>query len=844
MDYDYYRPTGGPMCNEMLQKTSKDTIFSLRYPSQAWRPISVATDIVDTDSETEDPSKVEDNSFRLSSQSSGPPSFTSFTTASSYDEVSTPLSSLGVEAFPELNVFKQVEVEGPRGPHLFRNSTGPPVADEDVVLTLAPLTPKTNRDLGDLLARSPLPPQNSRYQYHKYTDSELDYSQLVLWTPEMVAQWMLNAGIEPYVADCFLHNDISGAILITLKFEDLREIGIQSFGIRTNIWHQIQALCDSRPSPPRQATPIEDASSSEARQVTEKEGGQEVGRRQGRRRRLRRRISEEEDAIHPMDSASIIGIEQYLPKPHRCAKGQSCAKWKKNEKIMQEFRKLNPTVDVRNGGSIMIYGDAGNPDTARAIDPNETMRPTSDAVPSVVASSDVLGPGGIPPLQYLQEASKRNDNARDTRDKVRRFLDFQQKPGNSDQVPPTPPFELAPLPASKPAHQGLRHLPKLSIPSHPQQYRPAPLKASTVPQPAESQLSQYRQRQSPAQSERNPVQPEVSVPYRMDKSASLSPDLETCRNPYRFGTPFSEMDVPVTSVPIGPVSRDASQSVPPNMNYQAVSRSNPVSHSRSQSQTSARRPSISVLPAVNEDASAHQSSKTPPSKSSSPVHHAQQQPQQKPLQAPPRCNYPWSPVDRTKFKQAIPSLSSIRRDNAIDPPEASDSVTYQGPMKKRKTRLLRNEWHDGYFTLRGTRLNMHKNVTEMDRTLEYIDIDDYAIACSSLASTSKLSAAFKAVHISHNRKMSEPKSDPVGAFSFQLIPQDKNAGLRLRKRDSFMSGMSGTSSSEGVNGTGKTHHFAVKGRDERIDWMRELMLAKAMKQKSEGFEISVNGNMI
>jgi hypothetical protein len=44
--------------------------------------------------------------------------------------------------------------------------------------------------------------------------------------------------------------------------------------------------------------------------------------------------------------------------------------------------------------------------------------------------------------------------------------------------------------------------------------------------------------------------------------------------------------------------------------------------------------------------------------------------------------------------------------------------------------------------------------------------------------------------------------------------------------------------------TGKTHHFAVKNRDERIDWMRELMLAKALKQKGDGFEISVNGNMI
>lgn len=159
-------------------------------------------------------------------------------------------------------------------------------------------------------------------------------------------------------------------------------------------------------------------------------------------------------------------------------------------------------------------------------------------------------------------------------------------------------------------------------------------------------------------------------------------------------------------------------------------------------------------------------------------------------------------------------------------------------MKKRKMRLFRHEWQDGYFTIKGTRLNMHKDSKEMDHTLEYVDIDDYAIACSNLAS-SKLGAAFKAMNISQSRG----KSDSVAAFSFQLIPQDKEVGVRLRKRDSFMHAP-GAASDQGVNGTGKTHHFAVKDRNERIDWMRELMLAKALKQKGQGFEISVNGNMI
>jgi hypothetical protein len=168
--------------------------------------------------------------------------------------------------------------------------------------------------------------------------------------------------------------------------------------------------------------------------------------------------------------------------------------------------------------------------------------------------------------------------------------------------------------------------------------------------------------------------------------------------------------------------------------------------------------------------------------------------------------------------------------------------------------MLRHEWHEHYFTLRGTRLTMHKDAaTVASKTLEYIDVDDYAIACSSIAS-SKLNAAFKAMHIRRGSGDAAGSKDDVAAFSFQLIPQDSKGSTRLRKRESSLSGILGVGSNssasnlpglEGAtNGTGKTHHFAVKGRDERIDWMRELMLAKALKQKGEGFEVSVNGNMI
>lgn len=637
----------------------------------------------------------------------------------------------------------------------------------------------------------------------------------------MVAQSMLNAGIEYSMANRFVENDINGAILITLKFEDLRELDIQSFGIRTKVWHQIQALRDSRPASPRPETPIEDVPSREVCGEGTRQESPGIKRQQSRRR-LRQKYLK--DDITPMESVSIIGIEQVIPKPHNCAKGENCSKWRKQQQLIRSFKKENPHVDMNTYGTIMIAGDAGNPETAKALDPNETLRPVSEAVNSVVASSDILGPGGLPPLQYLQEATLRSLQQRDPQDNVRQFLSFQQRQlgDASNEVPPTPPYFDTNPPAQAP-HQGLRHLPKLSIPGKPIDPRPALPRASTVPPVAPQQVQQ-----PPA------VQQVPFVPYRMSKADPLSIELETPRNPYRFGTPFSEMDVPVTAVPLGPVARETSQSVPPDMNY----RVSPVRNAppRSQSRASARRPSFPVLPALDENKISPQTGRAT-SKAPSPSSPKANGRQQQPLQAPPRVNYPWSPVERRDSEPTFPPLPAALTKKETPSTDATSGISHQGPMKKRKTRMLRHEWHDGYFTLKGTRLNMHKDAGEIDRTLEYVDIDDYAIACSSLASTSKLSAAFKAVHISHNRE----KSDPVAAFSFQLIPQDKNAA-KLRKRESAL--QSNGVPAGGVNGTGKTHHFAVKNRDDRIDWMRELMLAKALKQKGEGFEISVNGNMI
>jgi hypothetical protein len=716
-------------------------------------------------------------------------------------------------------------------------------------LSLSPITPKDPRQMDAQLHavyRTTLPSRRRESGPFRYTEEELETSTLPEWSPEMVAQWMLNAGVELPATERFVENDINGAILITLKFQDLKELGISSFGVRTRIWEEIHAMRNIQQPEPQPETPIEDEPDRRARRELHR---QESNAEKPKRKPSKARVKMN-DIISPLESVSIVGIEQIMPKPHNCRKGEKCAKWKRHQRMMEAFKKDHPFVDA-NAGTIMVAGNPGNPQTAVAINPNisDSYRPFSDAIPSFVASSDVMGPGGLPAVQYLQEAMLQNVMQRDPQDNVLQFLNFQTHVGTTSEIPPTPPFEVQPQDDRPRAGSttGLRGLPKLSIPSHPtvlprsQQHPASAHPASAAPMSAYPLPARhsYSPQQIPAYREASPATSEEATPTGV----------------YRFGTPFSEMDVPVILTELPPVSRDFSQSVPPDMNY----RHNPAPP-RSMSRATNRRPSFPVLPALDENKATTPFSMKPARTFPMRAGSVSQASTQKPMQAPPRAHYPWTSEQHPTMERAIPPLSTVNIGGRHSPLSSTpkvdmtggDTISYQGLMKKRKTKMLRHEWHEHFFTLRGTRLAMHKDVQNSNKTLEYIDVDDYAIACSGLAS-SKLNAAFKAMHLRRNSDEKASKGD-VAAFSFQLIPQEvaKN-GARLKKRESTFGsilggGNSSTSSIPGlegaVNGTGKTHHFAVKNRDERIDWMRELMLAKALKQKGDGFEVSVNGNMI
>ncbi|KAL8873056.1 MAG: hypothetical protein Q9174_001410 [Haloplaca sp. 1 TL-2023] len=719
---------------EMYDKSFARPMFASRTSSS--RPLSEATEMYDT--EFEDDSDMDDYAGRRSEDSFGK---RSITTASTYDEIRTPASH-------EFNQFqfqmpqKPAEmkpVEGPVGPHLFRMSQDT-TEDLDFYLSMSPISSPQE-------AQTHRPEEQEVPIYQQPEEPPMSSVPLVAWTARQVANWMSDFGFEESIIEKFRMHDISGAILKDLQFGDLKELGVQSFGQRHRLWNEIRTLrghvLGYPPTPSEDAFPstqisrqqsVREQLSNECSNPATPEGEPNASAAFGRRvaRRARRRS---EDIISPGESASIVAIEQLLPKPHQCSKGENCSRWQKQQRKLAKIAKEFPM-------ELEQLREAETSPTEVAV------RPASEAVPSVVASSDLLGPGQRPALR-LDEDVLRVVQSRDPQENVRQFLNFQHMNEPAEEDPTTPPYEMFP-PLSPRKNDNLMRLPRLTIPS------------GTPPSEVRTAI---RQQATPI-------------------TAMHMPDRGTSMDIYRLGSPASEMDVPVTAIPAGPVARDESQSVPPDMRFGGhLSRSGSRVDNRRQQGPPMVRPQTSA----------------PIERSRSVASHRHQP------------SFVMAPLEENL-------MSPIDAKDEMTPTTLQD-VNHAGWMKKRKTKMLRHEWHENHFRLNGTRLAMHRDSKDLE-TLESIDVDEYAVACSSLASSNKLGAALKSLKLSGKKKDADP-----AAFAFQLVPAAEKKGIIGAA-------------------TGKTHHFAVKTRDERIDWMRELMLAKALRQKADGCEVNLNGNMV
>ncbi|XRM37931.1 hypothetical protein ABZX51_001374 [Aspergillus tubingensis] len=764
------------------------------------------TEILDTDFESDSYENYSDVSRYLSGQSLGTESVT---TASTPDDVKTP-DTTGLTAFHfQLDEYP---VKGPVGPHLFRVSSeysevsfGFDLTMEDISTTATTPLYQAASKLEPERKDTPVPVTavaTEQKRPEKTTSRPVPKeSEVANWTPQDVVTWLRKQNFDDSVVEKLFVNDITGSILLELQAEDLKELEIKSFGKRHRLLGCIRELrgraasvasvaCESQctldPTSREDTSTPQTTAAEVGVDCTSPSTDDDKSRSKSSQHRRRRRQKQQKGTdIVPEDSVSIVAIEQLLPRLHTCSKGENCRKWQKQQAKLARLAKGLPVEGL--GGSVLITGDPGNPATAQ----NLVKTPKSEVTPSVIASSDALGNNHAAALQLSQDKLE-GVKPRDPQENVRQFLSFQRLSKLEPACDPaTPPGDhLSPGAGSPGAaranatlSENLRHLPKLRIPS---------LNTDTS-----SMLS-------PNYSAQRTITPSIlqrRQPFgRQNSKKSLEPlqrgvspsDFYRIDPHYAQSTPLSEMDAPITAIPIGPVARNFSQSVPPDMRF-----GGDMHHV----------PDVILRPA---------STRPENSRRHAFVSNGQDLPYL-------GKRLPLPPIETPEDMARTPRAAHCKA------PNGDNSVTHSGWMKKRKTtRFLRHDWEDHHFTLRGTQLAMFPDEETSHRdskALEYIDVDDYAVACSSFPSNSKLTAAFKKTVLKR-----KDTTQGGAAFAFSLIPSPTNS--TFDKKLLFTNGP-------------KAHHFAVKTRDERIDWMRELMLAKALRKSREsGSSINHNGNFI
>ena len=539
--------------------------------------------------------------------------------------------------------------------------------------------------------------------------AELDESQVRSWRPDQVAEWMAEAGFDASVVEKFVIHDISGSVLVDLQFEDLKELDISSFGKRHRVMSSIQQLRTSALilESPLSRTPSKSTQPTRSpRTLTRSVAPEEsyvVAESRSRSRPRGRRLNDPTE-VTPGESVSIVAIEQLLPKPHSCSKGEDCSKWRKYQRkiarIREEFSEL----------------ELDQPE-------DQIEEQKSEILPSVIGSSDVLGPNI--PLSITPELLGEVE-CRDVHENIRQFLSFQHMHNSGLHGPSPPPAASATFAAraAPTLSDHLRDLPRLTIPVDANQEQVAhrtPVVEFSDSTEISSQLKQQLR----------------SDPFHYGGVASPA-DI------YRINTPMSASDVPVTLHPEDPIGERyaISQSVPPEMRYGGPTiwstSGDPIERSRSAAPLPRRRLTFknSFSPAV----------------------------------APVQEDLPSVSPTQTRFQ------SSIQRRGHV----STDVLSREGWMRKRRTNhhVRSNEWSDNYFRLSGSSLVMMESdhPAARDDALESINVSNYALHAYSVGTSSKLSAAFKKSILGNGYMASEPR------FAFSLIPDLERAkGKKLFK---------------------------------------------------------------
>lgn len=230
--------------------------------------------------------------------------------------------------------------------------------------------------------------------FFEFIDEEFDMLVLYMWFLEMVVQRMLNVGVEFFVVEKFVENDIMGVILIMLKFEDLKELGILFFGVRMLIWEEIYSMRDMQKLEFMFEILIEDELDKQVRrEFKRKESGVIKDKW-----KLRLKIN---DVIFFLELVFIVGIEQVLLKFYQCFKGENCFKVKRYKWLMEVFQK--DYLFFNDKGVIMFVGDFGKVIVIMGfvVLEEDEFCLVFDVVFFVVVLFDVMGFGVFIIMQYF-----------------------------------------------------------------------------------------------------------------------------------------------------------------------------------------------------------------------------------------------------------------------------------------------------------------------------------------------------------------------------------------------------------------------------------------------------------
>lgn len=168
--------------------------------------------------------------------------------------------SVSMEASPTFAAkVKEMTTVGPRGPHLFRSFSTNHSTSKVAKITI-PQSPRVERvgsrsppatasrasfspslksrashgrgpqtadfvKMTPTMDSEPIVLMRPRSEQHSIV-SEYDFEEVRSWAPNQVCAWMAALGFENEMVEKFATNDITGAILIDLKWDDLKEVGL------------------------------------------------------------------------------------------------------------------------------------------------------------------------------------------------------------------------------------------------------------------------------------------------------------------------------------------------------------------------------------------------------------------------------------------------------------------------------------------------------------------------------------------------------------------------------------------------------------------------------------------